>query len=253
MNRSLRAEQAKQTVQIVEEGSYQAPSGRVVAMADLIRACVGGTQYFSPQRLAQLRQDVLNQPAAGLATSCEVRSETTLAGISRLADGTAPVAALNFASARNPGGGFLGGSQAQEESLARSSALYASLISPGAGEYYDQHRAGKSLLYSDATILSPDCPVFRDDAGTLLDQPQLVAFITCAAPNAGATANNRPEELDQIPAVFQRRAENVLAVAAAFATHLRGDWAGRFECVRFSVLDTSPGQATLAAFQRELG
>jgi len=35
---------------------------------------------------------------------------------------------LNFASAKNAGGGFLGGSQAQEESLARSSALYATLM-----------------------------------------------------------------------------------------------------------------------------
>ena len=40
----------------------------------------------------------------------EVVNETTLAGCSRvLASGDGPVAALNFASAKNPGGGFLNG------------------------------------------------------------------------------------------------------------------------------------------------
>jgi hypothetical protein len=50
--------------------------------------------------------------------------------------------------------GFLKGSQAEEESLARSSALHASLLR--AGEFYERHRGLPSLLYSDAMILSPN-------------------------------------------------------------------------------------------------
>jgi uncharacterized protein (TIGR02452 family) len=126
-------------------------------------------------------------------------------------------------------------------------------------------------------ILSPDCPVFRDDDGNLLDEPQRVTFITSPAPNAGAAADNRPEELPLIPEVFRRRSEYVLAlaasqgykslvlgawgcgvfrndpavVAAAFLGHLRqGAWSGRFERVVFSVLDKSPSGETVAAFQR---
>src|SRR5439155_18521395 len=144
----------------------------------------------------------------------EVANETTLAGIARvLADGAGPVAALNFASAKNPGGGFLGGSQAQEESLARSSALHASLLR--APQFYERHRAAPSPLYSDAMILSPGCPVFRDDGGALLEEPRLVAFVTSAAPNAGAAAANRPEELPLIPGALRRRSEDVLALAAS--------------------------------------
>jgi uncharacterized protein (TIGR02452 family) len=279
MKRSSRAVLARQTVQIVEVGRYETPAGRTVNVAESVRGCLEGTEFFTPERLEALRHEVLGQPAVGLAASCEVANETTLAGITRVLTGGAErVAVLNFASAKNPGGGFLGGSQAQEESLARSSALYASLTRPHVREYYERHRAMKSLLYSDAMILSPDCPVLRDDEGTLLDEPQLATFITSAAPNAGATADNRPEELDQIPAVFHRRTEYVLALAAnhgykqlilgawgcgvfrndpavvagAFATHLRGAWRGRFERVVFSVLDKSPEQEIFQAFQRAL-
>lgn len=276
MKRSTRKELAEQTVEIVERGSYQSATGRVIDIAASVRGCLEGTQFFAPEELERLRQEVLAHPSEGFATSLEVVNETTLAGITRLlADGNGPVAVLNFASAKNPGGGFLNGSQAQEESLARSSALYSSLLQ--AWEFYERHRASPSLLYSDAMIWSPDCPIFRDDEGTLLDEPQLVSFITSPAPNAGATAENRPEELVQIPEVFRRRSEYVLAlavakgcrrlvlgawgcgvfrndpavVAAAFVDHLRnGALSGRFERVVFSVFDSSPSNETLTAFQR---
>jgi uncharacterized protein (TIGR02452 family) len=279
MKRSTRAEVAQETVAVVNRGSYTSPAGRTIDLADTVRACREGTRFFPPEELERLRRDVLVRPADGLATAIEVVNETTLAGIARLlADGGGPVAALNFASAKNPGGGFLGGSQAQEESLARSSALYASLLL--APEYYDRHRRSSSALYSDAMILSPDCPVFRDDDGRLLEEPRLATFITSAAPNAGSAATNHPEELPRIPEVFRRRSEYVLALAAAhgyrrlvlgawgcgvfrndpavvagvFADHLRhGLWAGRFERVLFSVLDTSADQGTVRAFERAFG
>jgi uncharacterized protein (TIGR02452 family) len=270
---------ARQTVEIVERGHYSSPSGRVIDIAKHVGACLDGTRFFPPEDLKRLRREVLACSPDGTTTTIEVVNETTLSGIARvLADGRRPVAALNFASARNPGGGFLNGSQAQEESLARSSALHASLLR--AWEFYERHRAAPSLLYSDAMILSPACPVIRDDDGTLLEEPPLVTFITSAAPNAGAAAKSRPEEIGQIAEVFRRRGEYVLALAAAhgyrhlvlgawgcgvfrndpavvagaFADHLRhGVWAGRFERVVFSVLDGSAAQDTLGAFQRRLG
>jgi uncharacterized protein (TIGR02452 family) len=277
MNRSTRMELAKQTVEIVGCGAYTAPSGQVIDIAESVRACLDATQFFPPEALERIRQEILARPAEGLTTTFEVVNETTLSGINRvLSDARGPVAALNFASAKNPGGGFLNGSQAQEESLARSSALHASLLR--AWTFYERHRASPSLLYSDAMILSPGCPIVRDDAGTLLDEPRLTTFITSAAPNAGAARSNRPEEVAHIPEVLQRRSEYVLAlaayhgsrqivlgawgcgvfrndpavVAAAFARHLLGSWSGRFERIVFSVLDRSPVEDTLAAFRRAM-
>ena len=274
MKRSTRQELAKQTVEIVERGTYTSAAGRQIDISGSVRACLDATRQFAPEDLKRLRKNVLTRPAPGSVTQVEVVNETTLAGTARLlAETGGPVAVLNFASAKNPGGGFLNGSQAQEESLARSSALHASLLL--AFEFYERHRASPSLLYSDAMILSPDCPIFRDDDGVLLEQPSLASFITSPAPNAGAAANNRPEELPLIAETMRRRSEYILALAAAhgyerlvlgawgcgvfrndprlvadaFAGHLNGLWAGRFKRVVFSVLDSSAAQETISAFQ----
>jgi uncharacterized protein (TIGR02452 family) len=279
MNRARRETVAQETVAIVERGSYESPGGHVVDIAAAVDHCIRGTRFYSPEQLKRIRNEVLARSPAESSAAIEVRNETTLEGIARLlAETGGPVAALNFASARNPGGGFLGGAQAQEESLARSSALYASLLQ--APEYYDRHRKMKSCLYSDAMILSPDCPILRDDHGQLLEQPLMATFITSAAPNAGAIAKNAPTELQQIPDVLRRRIEYVLTlaafhgygaivlgawgcgafrndpemVAALFAEHLGrgGPWAGRFRRIVFSVLDTSDAQTIVDPFRHKL-
>lgn len=124
------------------------------------------------------------------------------------------VAVLNFASAKNPGGGFLNGSQAQEESLARASALYACLKHHTG--YYEANRTESSLLYTDHLIVSPRVPVFRDDADQLLEEPWEVTILTAPAPNAGAVAKNQPQWVGRIEPTFRGRIEQVLSAAVAF-------------------------------------
>jgi uncharacterized protein (TIGR02452 family) len=278
MKRAARKEIAQQTVEIVKRGTYQSASGRTVEIGPAVQRCLDATRYYLPEDIERLRQQVVSRPADQHVAQIEVVNETTLQGIARLlADGGGPVAALNFASAKNPGGGFLNGSQAQEESLARSSALYASLMR--AWPFYERNRGSPSLLYSDAMILSPDCPIFRDDDGRLLEESLTAGFITSAAPNAGAAEDSRPEELPAIPDTFRRRSDSILAlaaahgyrrlvlgawgcgvfrndprvVAAAFADHLHhGTWKHRFERVVFSVLDLSPALKTFLAFKTAL-
>ena len=147
------------------------------------------------------------EPGAG---AVEVTYESTLQAAHRLGSGAA---CLVFASAKNPGGGFLGGAKAQEESIARSSALYPCLLA--VPEFYAFHRAQRDLRYSDRVIYSPGVPVFRDDKGNLLDQPHTATFLTAAAPNLGAIIRNQPEHAADVPAVLVRRARRVLEVAAA--------------------------------------
>ena len=191
----------------------------------------------------------------------------------------APVAVLNFASARNPGGGFLNGAQAQEEALCRASALYTCLLR--APEFYDHHRAHRDPFYSDRVIHSPAVPVFRDDRGRLLDEPYTAGFLTAAAPNAGVVLRTAPERAPELPRALAVRAERVLETAAAhgYRRLVLGAWGcgvfrndparvagafrallgpgGRFERafehVVFGVLDRTPGAVVRGAFEEAFG
>ncbi|MFI0350427.1 TIGR02452 family protein [Actinomadura sp. 9N407] len=280
MSRHPRRSTAQETVAILDRGAYTAPSGRTVDIAGALERSVRGTVLHTPSELHAPSD--LHSPSEFTAlpdgqageTRIEVTGETTLAAAHRLyGDGEIPLA-LNFASAKNPGGGFLNGAHAQEEGLARSSGLYSSLLS--AREFYDFHREQRDLLYSDHMIYSPAVPVIRDDAGLLLEEPFEVAFLTSAAPNRGAIKD--PDKLELLPAALRQRARKVLAaalahghrrlvlgawgcgvfrndpyeVATAFAEPLTpgsGDFAGRFEHVVFAVWDTANGAPRQVAFE----
>lgn len=272
MSRINRAQCAKETLSALEAGFYTAPSGNQLNIAQMQERCIQLTQLFGPEELQALTSHFV--PVRGALAKIEVVNETTLAGIQGLIEGGAPsVLALNFASAKNPGGGFMGGSQAQEESLARSSGLYPSLMS--AWPFYERHRAVHSPLYSDALIVSPQCPVFRNDQGVWLEQVQAVTFISCAAPNAGAIPASSPELTAQLPEIFLRRCRNILAVAAynnyrsivlgawgcgvfrndpvlvaaSFKKLLIDEkWAECFARIRFAVCDTSANHSVISAF-----
>ena len=265
MNRDERAALARETVEIVARGWYDS-----VHIADGVAAAVRNTSLIRGD-------DPLPPPLATFAEPrVEVTAETTLSAARRCAKGGARVIALNFASAKNPGGGFLGGSEAQEESLARSSALYACLEPQR--EFYEHNRALRSALYSDHILFSPGVPVFRDDAGRLLDEPYLVSFVTAPAVNAGAVRDNQPERVRDIRPTMARRLGRVLAVAASQpcdalilgawgcgvfrnepadvvelfhrALGPRGPFRPHFPLVVYAVYDKSPTQATREVFRR---
>ncbi|MEU8301833.1 TIGR02452 family protein [Micromonospora sp. NPDC048909] len=195
---------ARQTVAIAESGRYRNGAGDEVGIGEAVRAAVAGTCHHLPDEVLAVGNA---EPGAGRV---EVTYESTLQAALRLGPGAA---SLVFASAKNPGGGFLGGAKAQEESIARSSALYPCLLA--APEFYAFHRGQRDLRYSDRVIYSPGVPVFRDDKGNLLDQPYTTSFLTAAAPNLGAVVRNQPADAADVPAVLLRRARRVLEVAAA--------------------------------------
>jgi uncharacterized protein (TIGR02452 family) len=205
IDRNRAAELGRQTVGILETGAYRAEDDRTVEIALHVSRAVAGTVSYPP---GWQRPTVAPR---GRVTQLDVVNETTLAAARRLTErGSQPVA-LNFASAKNPGGGFLSGARAQEESLARSSGLFACL---NGHEMYALHRALKDAIYTDYAIYSPDVPVFRSDSGTLLAQPYLCSFITSPAVNAKVVLERAPSRRREIRDAMAERIAKVLTVAA---------------------------------------
>jgi uncharacterized protein (TIGR02452 family) len=275
MSRNKRASIAKETLEIVDRGWYEVLGSGRVWIRPQIEACLNATVLL---RSEDFERFVAANAPAKCATRFDVRNETTLSAARRLvADHGCPkVLALNFASAKNPGGGFLGGSQAQEESLARSSALYASLLTQP--EYYETNRACRTALYTNQMILSPGVPVFRNDEGELLSEPYMVGMLTAPAVNAGAVLHNEPANVALIHATMAGRIEKVLAAAVQHqyehlvlgawgcgvfrndpeaiaqlffnALQNNGAYAGAFESVTFAILDGTADQSIIQPFTR---
>jgi len=278
MNREQRAVLAQQTVEILASGFYIAPSGLRVELGADQQAAAHNSRLYRPADFPSLTSGFeLHVPRAD--QKIEVTPETTLEAASRLVSaGHEDPCCLNFASAKNPGGGFLSGSQAQEESLARSSGLHACLVRHM--EMYEYNRGLPTSLYSDHMIYSPGVPVFRDDSGQLLERAYKVSFITAPAVNAGAVERNEPETVHLIGPTMAARLERVLWIAArhghrslivgawgcgvfgndpamvgelfARALGAGGKFRGCFKNVVFAVYDRTPKLEVLSSFKKGL-
>ncbi|HKG58899.1 MAG TPA: TIGR02452 family protein [Pyrinomonadaceae bacterium] len=269
-------ETATETLQILAAGYFIAPDGRRVDVEPALSEAVEKTRLYTPEQ-ASAALEKLNPTPSQLAT-IEVTDETTQIAARRLveSESVADLVLLNFASARNAGGGFINGAKAQEEDLCRCSGLYSCLISQH--EYYEANRKNKSAIYTDHLIYSPNVPWFRtrsrDDPHTLF----LASVITAPAPNAGVVLSRESGGPAEVEAALRRRAGLVLAVAAdnGHRTVLLGAWgcgvfqndpalvadafgkwlasekfAGAFERVVFAIYDRSKERTTLSAFKQQ--
>ena len=137
MPRYTAAALGNETVAILQAGYYTGPSGERQSLQEALQKAIAAKVSIPPDT-------PLPQPALGWSGApsekllLSVENATTLAVSRRLvAQGRRPLA-LNFAAPSHPGGGFLTGDRAQEENLARSSGLYATLIGDA---MYDYHRS----------------------------------------------------------------------------------------------------------------
>eukprot|EP00435_Cladocopium_sp_Y103_P053240 s468_g17.t1 len=211
--RNYRKAMAEETLQILETGGYYSPeTGDWVDLVEPLERCVEGSFVLHEG------EDIV--PAGG----SQVPAGDRLVKV----EDAGNIVLLNFASAKNPGGGFLGGAQAQEESLARSSGLYPCLTKFQDDMYAANRKDPRGGFYSDDMIFSSHVPFFRTDQGSLLPSPICCSVITCPAVNAGVVAEGACRQKGGTPVmqVMEGRLRRVLRLARARGaeTLILGAW-----------------------------
>lgn len=185
---------ADTTLKAIEAGYISTANG-YLDLAAKVRFSNHNTRYYPPDdpSLSKWALDVPKLPPT--KTEISILEISTLKGARLLHDtlsrssSFARIAVLNFASATRPGGGFLGGAQAQEESIARSSTLYPSLMTGTAQQFYKLHTHDRQGgFYHHAMVYTPSVVICRDDAGEWVT-PFEVDIVTSAAVNAGDVRN----------------------------------------------------------------
>ena len=251
---------AKDTLDILAKKYYINENNEKINIENELQISKKETVLFSSEELSEITKNEF--PKVDFETKFETWNCSSLKAILQLAEEEKQekLMCLNFASAKNPGGGFISGAEAQEESLARTSALYETQLQ--AENYYKTHRAMKSCFYTDMMIYSPKVPVFRKDKGELLTKPVLCNFITSPAVNAGVVKQQEPERVGEIFGAMDIRTDKMLALALSkgnetlilgawgcgvfkndpkeiaelFKKHLHGKYKNKFKRVVFAVL-----------------
>lgn len=262
---------ARETENIVEAGSYRTVNGRENSIEKDVAAALAGTRLYGPEPVPVAVLDRDRTPAI------EVTGESSLEAASRMTrERPGRIAVLNYASARNPGGGYLngargaGGGPVPGLRAVRHAAAGARFLRPPPRRAQRVlHRPGHPLTRRSGLPRRP---------GRLLDTPYTVGFLTSPAPNAGVIRARTPQEAHRVPAALAARAERVLEVAAvcgyrrlvlgawgcgvfqndpavvagAFHALLTGEgrFAGHFEQVVLGILGRQEDSPTRVAFDR---
>ena len=242
---------AKETLRILNQGYYepedkneagQKPEKRQIIIKDAVEQSIGRSVLISPAEGEKILEKY------NICTKCS-KTETRVENISTVGavrmltnEGKSDIGVLNFASAKNPGGGFLNGAKAQEESLAVSSALYPTLTAHET--YYEENRVHKSMMYLDYAIYSPEVVFFRDERFQLTGTPVKASVLTLPAVNMGQVLL-KGENVQEAKRVMRRRMKLALGIfVKQKARHLV---LGAYGC---GVFRNDPGE--IAAWWREL-
>lgn len=268
MNKNYRVEIANRTLDIIKNGFYEF-KGKKIDIKKELKESIEKTFTIAPKEWEKILETPIENK---FETEIVIKNRSTIEAIAEEKNGK--ICVLNFASAKNPGGGFLGGASAQEESLARSSSLYETQIKDKT--MYDFNRNQSSFLYSDYMIYSPNVLFWNDDNGNYFEKPFAVDIITAPAPNKGAMLqHNRKEEIAKTDEVFKQRMDKVLAIALKqkSETLILGAWgcgvfrnepkdvahlykeviaekyAGAFKKIVFAIFSNSEKKANLKIFE----
>lgn len=141
-------------------------------------------------------------------SSIKVINATTSQAIIDAKHQNKTICALNFASFKNPGGGFYRGTMAQEEAICHDSFLYNVLLA-FVDDYYSKNRKDLNCsLYYDRALYSKDI-LFFDEIGNSYKTD----ILTCASPNY-REASRTGISIEENNEILKKRIRYILDIAS---------------------------------------
>jgi uncharacterized protein (TIGR02452 family) len=198
MLKSERAEKARQTLEYFKKGWYMAGNNKINC-----QSC------FTTELISEKQFETLVLPDNDFTPQYEVVNESVVDTVFKFGN----CGVLNFASAKNPGGGFLSGTVAQEECLAISSDLYNSQLQ--AFQYYNINRNCPTALYTHNMIYSNNITFIRNGSLNTVEFPVNANVLTSPAVNAGAYYKNENGSKSTALEIMEKRMRYILKLFAA--------------------------------------
>ena len=179
---------AGETLKVIENGYYKYCNEDnqqiTVDISIMLDNAIKNTITYQPD---ETPIDIEQFPKRFEETEIELVKNTTLEACydeyTEQKEDNMKIAALNFASAKKPGGGFINGAKAQEESIARASGLYECIND--SNMYEVNNEDNNFCLYSHHMIISEDVPIFRNDDNEFLPNAYPITILTVPAVNSG--------------------------------------------------------------------
>lgn len=281
MNRLELRKYAHATDLAVEKGKVVLKDGTIHDFSSELAAAMDETTFYSRLDLENLHKfnrvhpvrDIPREKELNVVFKQKFIQDAVFESMSELPG--RKFAVLNFASYKKPGGGWLNGAVAQEEAIARSSALVKVLEQKKCDQFYSQDkRLSKAEAENErcSLIFSKNVPFirYRDE----FCKPYYCSVITCAAVNVHAAKKYlTPEWTEHL---MSQRIKHVLNVATEygidvlllgswgtgvfgnsvemiarlFKTHLGENFRGCFEQVQFIIPDSPTMNEFREQFQR---
>lgn len=198
---------AKESLDLIKSGLYKDNKGKKYNIKDDLNLMLEGTHCYIKSNGDLV--DILYNLDNLSNDDCKIYLSTkdTLEAVRGQLDKFGSSCALNFASAKHPGGGFENGARAQEEDLCYCSTLFGSLMN--CKSLYDYSRSHlNNSLYSTWSIYSPNVVVYRDKIKNKIS-PLLCSIISSPAPNKGAYNGKNVE----VRKSMEERCEYILKTA----------------------------------------
>lgn len=265
MNKNL-VKIAEENVSIFEKREYFGQN-----LTDDIEEAIESSIYYPTT-------PVLSSNLVKVEPKIFITEEKTHNAIERAFKNNENAVALNFASGKNPGGGYLRGAKAQEEDLCRVSLLGPILALEKHADYYLNNKKSDSF-YTHDMIYTGHVPFIRNDNYDLLQEKELYtgAIITSPAPNLSSydpAADKENDRYYELIDLLEERATKIFKIAAHHNhDHLiLGAWGcgvfgnnvfniidafkkamvsiPYFKSITFAIYDNSTNKYTLNAFRK---